>query len=46
VSNLGKRLEDLELEREKSLSFFCERLTEGLNDIAFILMPEVEELVK
>jgi hypothetical protein len=36
----------LEQERTKSLGLFCDRIQENLIDIAFMLAPEVEDLVR
>lgn len=46
VSNLGERLEELECDRSKSLTFFCDKLQAQLCDTAFQLEPEVKSLVQ
>ena len=43
---MDQRLDDLECERQRSLSFFCDRYFNNLMDIAFILEPEINELVQ
>jgi len=45
VDNLDCKLEDLEKEREKNLSFFCDKLEFTLIDIAFDLEPQVKAFV-
>ena len=39
-------MEELEHDRLKSLTIFCDKLEANLVDIAFILEPEVKESVK
>lgn len=46
VDNLDDRLEALEKEREKNLTFFCDKLQFALIDIAFELEPQVNVMIE
>ncbi|EGR27437.1 hypothetical protein IMG5_196200 [Ichthyophthirius multifiliis] len=45
VNNLDEKLEELEKERENNFIFFCNKLEFSLIEIAFMLEPQVKELV-
>lgn len=42
MDNLDHRLEEVEAEKEKNLTFFCDKLEYALVDIAFELEPQVK----
>ncbi|KAM3127171.1 hypothetical protein pb186bvf_020726 [Paramecium bursaria] len=46
ISNLDQRLSDLEKERQRSLELFCNKLQDGLIDVAFQLEPEIKEFIQ